>query len=268
MDNPKISVIIPNYNKSMYLEQCIDSIFMQTYQPLEVIVVDDCSTDNSKEVLTELSKKYNNIRNIFLKKNSGVSYARNTGIREAKGDYLIWIDSDDFLCDSSYFENLSKYCSKNKLVYGKWLFASEDGIISNKENIKFCKKQFSKKFTIINLLYFVKNNYIPRNFLINKEALNDVGLFDESMSLYEDTDLLCRIADKLKFKYINVIGPAYRQTSNGLSKAKKEEHKIVLLNLKARYETNSLARYRKLLFFRRRLVNGFFGRIKKILKGH
>lgn len=264
MDNPKISVIVPNYNKSMYLEQCIDSIFAQTYQPFEVIVVDDCSTDNSRDVLNKLHDKYGyKLVNLFLDKNGGVSHARNTGIKAAKGDYLIWIDSDDFLCDLNYFNKLSKYCSKKRLVYGKWLYAEEDGTICNKKEIKFFKKTFSKHFTIANLLYFFKSVYIPRNFLINKNTLNEIGFFNEAMSLYEDTDLLCRLANKVKFVYLNTFGPVYRKTTNGLSKAKKEQHAIVLSNLKSKYDTKNITRYRKKLVFFAKVKNSFAVIFKK-----
>jgi glycosyltransferase involved in cell wall biosynthesis len=93
----KISIIIPVYNAAKYLSLCLDSIVSQTYKDLEVIVVDDKSTDKSINLLNKYKRMYKNIKIIALKHNKGVSHARNVGIDAAKGDYLFFIDSDDFM---------------------------------------------------------------------------------------------------------------------------------------------------------------------------
>lgn len=99
-----ISIIVPVYNIKEYLERCVDSILAQTYENIEVLLVDDGSTDGTALLADELGRKDNRIR-VFHKENGGSSSARNLGIREAKGSYLGFIDSDDYI-EPYMFEKL------------------------------------------------------------------------------------------------------------------------------------------------------------------
>lgn len=91
----KISVIIPIYNVEDYLEECIDSVLNQSYQDIEILLVNDGSTDKSSDICERYSNKYSNIR-FINKTNGGLSDARNAGIKNSTGDYLIFLDSDDY----------------------------------------------------------------------------------------------------------------------------------------------------------------------------
>ena len=102
----KISVIVPVYNVEQYLERCVDSIINQTYTNLEIILVNDGSTDNSGKLCDELAKKDERIR-VIHKENGGLSDARNRGIDEAESDLVGFIDSDDYI-DSDMYEVLLK----------------------------------------------------------------------------------------------------------------------------------------------------------------
>lgn len=93
---PKASVIVPVYNVEAYLEKCVQSIFRQTEQDFELLLVDDGSTDSSGQLCEELAKKDSRIR-VIHQENQGLGGARNTGIREAKGDWLLLVDSDDWI---------------------------------------------------------------------------------------------------------------------------------------------------------------------------
>lgn len=97
----KVSIIIPIYNAENTIEKCISSILKQTYKDYELLLIDDGSTDNSLKVIKKYSK-YKNIR-ILNQENHGVAYTRNRGIKEATGDYIMFIDNDDFI-DSDYIE--------------------------------------------------------------------------------------------------------------------------------------------------------------------
>lgn len=96
MTNPKVSVIVPVYNVEKYLSKCLDSIVNQTLKDIEIIVVNDGSPDNSQKIIDNYCKKYKNIKS-FIKKNGGLSDTRNFGIKKSHGDYLIFIDSDDYV---------------------------------------------------------------------------------------------------------------------------------------------------------------------------
>ncbi len=93
---PKFSIIIPVYNVKDYLKECFDSVVNQTYSDYEILVIDDGSTDGSSKIIDEYAKKYSKIT-AYHKKNGGLSDARNYGIKKAKGTYVIFIDSDDFV---------------------------------------------------------------------------------------------------------------------------------------------------------------------------
>ncbi|MBQ8680482.1 MAG: glycosyltransferase family 2 protein, partial [Treponema sp.] len=107
MDNqPLISVIVPVYNVEKYLPQCLDSIKNQTYKNLEIILIDDGSTDSSGVICDKVALIDKRIR-VFHKENGGLSDARNYGIDKAKGSWLTFIDSDDYI-SSNYIEYLFK----------------------------------------------------------------------------------------------------------------------------------------------------------------
>ena len=102
-----ISIIVPVYNTSMYLKECVESILNQTYSKIEVVIVDDGSTDNSLAICKEYRDKDKRVR-IFHKENSGVSSARNLGLRMAEGDYISFCDSDDVVKPDLYWTLLQK----------------------------------------------------------------------------------------------------------------------------------------------------------------
>lgn len=97
----KISVVIPVYNVEKYLKECLDSVLKQTYRNLEIILVDDGSKDNSGNICDEYAKKDNRIK-VIHKKNGGLSDARNAGINIAKGEYITFLDSDDYIEEDMY----------------------------------------------------------------------------------------------------------------------------------------------------------------------
>ena len=130
-----VSVIIPIYNTGKYLKQCMDSIINQSLKGIEIICVNDGSTDNSLDIL----KEYSNIK-IINQKNQGLSIARNTGLKYANGEYIYFCDSDDFL-QLDALENLYLFAKHNNLdvLYfdGIAFFESEE--LKNKFHIYLCQ---------------------------------------------------------------------------------------------------------------------------------
>lgn len=104
--SPRISVIIPVYNVEKYLSECVNSVLVQDFQDYEMILVDDGSTDNSGKICDEYASKYSQIK-VIHKENGGLSDARNFGIKEAQGDYLMFLDSDDFWQGSNRLSEIS-----------------------------------------------------------------------------------------------------------------------------------------------------------------
>lgn len=108
----KVSVIVPVYNTSKYLSKCLDSLVNQTLKDIEIILVNDGSTDNSQDIIDEYKNKYKNIKS-YKKKNGGLSDARNYGLKYAKGDYVGFVDSDDYV-ELSMYEKLYNKAIKDK----------------------------------------------------------------------------------------------------------------------------------------------------------
>lgn len=112
----KLSIIIPVYNTSKYLRRCLDSVVNQTLKDIEIIVIDDGSTDDSLEIIKEYMRKYNNIKG-YTKDNEGVAKTRNLGINRAKGTYIGFLDSDDYV-DPGYYEELYSYAPEYDVIRG------------------------------------------------------------------------------------------------------------------------------------------------------
>ncbi len=106
---PELSIIVPVYNVEKYLEKCLTSLANQTIDPkkIEILVINDGSPDNSQKIIDKFSKKYSFIKS-FTKENGGLSDARNYGIKKAKGDYIAFVDSDDFVLPEMYDSMLNK----------------------------------------------------------------------------------------------------------------------------------------------------------------
>ena len=111
---PRLSIIVPIYNVEKYLPRCIESILNQTFKDFELILVNDGSTDSSYEILKEYENKYDNFR-VINQKNGGLSAAKNAGIKIAKGEYIAFLDSDDYL-DKNFLETLYNMAVNNKEV--------------------------------------------------------------------------------------------------------------------------------------------------------
>lgn len=132
-----ISVIIPVYNVYRYLETCIDSILNQTYNKLEIILVDDGSTDGSEKVCDEYAKKDNRVI-VIHQKNGGISSARNAGLDIAVGEFITFVDSDDYLEDYTY-ETLHKLIidTDADMAYGNIQLVDENNKLIEKQHIDF-----------------------------------------------------------------------------------------------------------------------------------
>ena len=97
MELPLISIIVPVYNTEQYLPECLNSIMAQTYENIEIVIVDDASTDNSRRIITEFQRQDDRIKCFRHEKNGGLAKARNTGLKYSTGTYIAWCDSDDAL---------------------------------------------------------------------------------------------------------------------------------------------------------------------------
>lgn len=133
MDMPLVSIIIPVFNVEQYIGKCLESVISQTYHNLEVICVEDCSTDRSAQILEQFIKIDSRINIIFHHENGGLSRARNSGLKIINGDYVTFIDSDDFIAENFVEKLICKICrTKADFVLASTV-EFEDDNISNKQ---------------------------------------------------------------------------------------------------------------------------------------
>ena len=207
--NKKISIIVPVYNTAEYLAKCIESIINQKYANLELILVDDGSTDHSAAICDEYAKKDNRIK-VIHKQNSGVSSARNLGLSIASGDYITFVDSDDYILDS-----FSNFCNK---------INNQDLVISCDEKIY---ERFSKKINRLKrkgrddiISFLIKNSATMRvnvvwNKMFSQRAIQCVK-FSEKVAVAEDMDFILQVLFQCKevdFVPINYYFYYQRETS-------------------------------------------------------
>ena len=224
---PRLSVIVANYNDAQYLPDCLNSVLCQTYQDLEILVCDDCSTDDSLDVLKEYQQRFpNKFRILCNEANQGVTRSRHLAIMEANGEYLTTLDSDDYYCEKRKLESEMAIvlqdrdnAGKDVMAYSNIRFVKSDktriGEWGNSDNIH--------EGCILNEI-ISRACMIPRDFVFRKDLYFDVGGFDLQIPLYEDWDLKIRLASRCEFRYSCIMGTAYRRHGEGLSAAPKSEH--------------------------------------------
>ena len=182
-----ISIIVPVYNVEKYLSRCVDSILNQTFTDFELILVDDGSTDNSAKICDEYAEKDCRIK-VIHKENGGVSSARNVGLENAVGEYIMFCDSDDFV-DKDWIKILLFYAKKNPTSLINCEYCN---YLINKDVINYPKTYNVEEATHIDIdqyFYFYKNNYSQfvwnRIFCSETIMINDIR-FDEKIKVGED----------------------------------------------------------------------------------
>lgn len=206
MYNPLISAIITTHNRLDLLKRAVESVFAQSYPNIELIVVDDGSTDGTEE----WSRTQNKIRYLRIPKgeSKGGNYARNLGIKNSTGQYVAFLDDDDYWLPNKIEEQVKVATeTQNKVVYGgrRLEIIDSRGQISYKDELPnpryqgdLSKKVLTSSFTTTSLI------------LVERELLLKVGLFDEDLRFWQDYELLIRLAQCAKFAYVNKIITVYR----------------------------------------------------------
>lgn len=240
MEGKKLTVIIPNYNNEKYIEQCIYSVINQTYDSFKIVVVDDCSTDNSREILKRIENVEDLVEVICLDNNIGVSAARNIGINHANTMYVTCLDGDDFYYNPDKLKNemnlLLKYHAKGEdiLAYSMVVPTTENGEVISLPY--YNKRKYINGCARMRLLSSVTETYWTRDYCVKKSIIECVGGYNYPKDYYEDYDLLNRLANRVGFFCTEDYGVAHRNTTNGLSKRTKVERRTTIREIKKRYK--------------------------------
>lgn len=221
-EQPLVSVVLPVFNSEKYIAETLDSILSQSYQNLEIVIVDDGSTDSSQEIIKNTIRIYPNIRYV-RQQNAGVSAARNRGIRESKGRYIAFIDSDD-LWDSTKIEKQIKKMQETGigLCYCgvKYLFEDNGSYVNDK----------FKKISGDILIPYLKNKVWPYTitWILERSLIykNDIW-FNEDTRYGEDTEFFVKIIAFTKVCAVPERLAIYRIRPQSLSGYKIEHRNII-----------------------------------------
>lgn len=208
MSNPLISVIMPVYNVEKYLEQSINSVLNQTYKNFELILVDDKATDGSPEICDKFVKLDQRIQVIHKLQNEGLGFARNTGLDSAKGEYILFIDSDDYIDAETLSKAISNLTPQTEvLVFGiNRFYEDKDGGVKKHELLTPAKASTSSSAEVADIfaaLNKVKVFPFAWNKLYKACFIKEIGARFEKTKTIED--FLFNIYVFSKAAYINVI---------------------------------------------------------------
>jgi glycosyltransferase involved in cell wall biosynthesis len=229
---PKVSVILPCYNGARWISQAIESILAQTYKDFELIIIDDGSTDNSREIIS--SYLYDERVRYIYQEHKGFSAALNRGIRESRGEFIGFLGQDDLYMPNK-LQIQVKYFNVHKdvnLVHSNYCFIDSSGRIIGVSNIKIPK--FSSRRKLIEYIFI--NNFIGfETVLVKRRCFDEVGLFDERMAGFSDHDMWLRIAGEFNIAYINSVLVKKREHGLQFSKVALEKCSLdeFLLTIKA-----------------------------------
>lgn len=204
---PLVTIYLVNYNYSSFLANSIDSVINQTYQNLEFIIIDDGSTDNSKEIILEYKKKYPNIINIF-QENKGLNITNNIALKKAKGKYIMRLDADDWL-DEHAIELLVNMLERNKdagLIFPDYYEVDTEGNF-----LQLIRRHDFEKVSLLNQPAHGAGT------MIKTSCLREIGGYDEEFRRQDGYDLWIRFIKKFNVKNINLPLFYYRQHTKSLT---------------------------------------------------
>ena len=226
-EKPKVSVIIPCYNGEKFIAEAIGSVLNQTYQNWELIIVDDGSTDNSKNIIQKYTTSNNKITLIEHKYNKGIAKTKNTGTVNAKGKYIAFLDQDDVWLKSKL--ELQLKCFE--------LGSSDIGVVCTGmifTDVNMKPINIFRGFRDEDQKTLIKNLYLkPTNsssiMMVKKECFDRIGNFNEDLIGWDDYELLMRLATISKIKYIRkslIKKRIHKDNAQRLSAVQNETEKV------------------------------------------
>lgn len=265
----KFSIILPIYNVEKYLGECVESLLSQSFQDFELILVDDGSTDTSPDICDHLQNEYEKIK-VIHQPNAGSSMARNNGLAVAGGEYIIFIDSDDFILSNAFLQKVSdKTKSGADLVYYK-----HSRFLDDSKTLCYCNYSYHSALGESNLAHKLRRmvesdafygsawiKAIKRSLLVDNGILFEKGLLGEDMEwnyhllmhvdsieLIDESFLAYRqregsISQTLKLKNLTDFIYVLEKWSGPIDKIEDKELRLALLGSLAKYYSNLMVVY-------------------------
>ncbi len=247
MTDPLVSITLTSYNQKEKLKRALDSLLNQTYKQIEIIIVDDYSTDGSQDfILEQVSKRPGIVRYYFQSRNVGIPKNKNSGFKLSEGEFLTYLDGDDYYLPEK-IENEVRYFQKNPecdVVFS-------DFIIKNSSEEK--PWSLHQDNLPLNLFHKIFSRDFPRNTvfrfeLMKHEVLKRIEYYDETLPAFHDWDSRIRYSSFAKIGYCKNVGSVYYTSEEGISRRLsdfrlfKEQERIYIKN---KHLLNRLSRHEK-----------------------
>lgn len=221
---PKVSIVLPTYNGQEYLEQSVDSIINQSFKDWELIIVDDCSTDETASIADRYEKIDSRIHVIHNKKNEKLPGSLNIGFSSSRGQYLTWTSDDNL-----YLPNAIR-------VMAEYLDMHDGYMVCARMYVIDCKGRIIRETETYSNEKMYVNNCLGACFMYRREVYEEIGDYDEKTFCVEDYDYWLRVLNKFgRIESINEILYKYRQHRASLSNTKRCQVKDQLARLRLRY---------------------------------
>ena len=235
--NPLISIVIPTFNRENLIIDALETCVLQLYRPLEIVVVDDGSTDQTIEFVEDWNKGSSHkdvILKIIKQENKGGNVARNNGIRNATGEFIAFLDSDD-LWNSTKLKKQYNLIRQSDEIGGVYCGLRQVEVESGKV-ISDHKRDYAEGFILSQLL--VKDVTAPTSaYLIRKKIFDEVGYFDKNLQARQDWDMWIRLAEKYEIRAVheNLMDLRHHKGTRTASNPHKEINAYIKIRQKYQY---------------------------------
>ena len=222
---PKVSIVLPTYNGERWLKESLESIINQTYVDWELIIVDDCSDDNTLDIAKHYQNEYENIKVIHNNVNKKLPASLNAGFRAAIGEYLTWT-SDDNMYEPTAIEEMVRYLDENS---DKMMVCTAMKDVDENGNLVAERREYSDE-----LMYY--NDFVGACFMYRRTVLDEVGEYDENLFCVEDYEYWFRILVKYEsIGHIDEILYIDRLHGKSLSTTKRDYVQLQLAKMRKKY---------------------------------
>jgi len=209
---PLISVILPTYNRANLLANSIQSVLTQTFHQLELLIIDDNSSDCTKKIVQKFQKKDERVIYIKINNNIGAAAARNVGINNSKGKFIAFQDSDDIWKKDKLQKQFQVFQAypQTGVVYSRYKIFKNNKVLIRPKDSNLIQGKIH--------IYLLQGNFIPIHSLIRREILIKFKGFDESLPRFQDWDLWLKISKDYNFSFTRQILVDVFQKKDGISK--------------------------------------------------
>ena len=231
--NPLVSVIIPAYNAAAYIRESVGSIIQQTYKNIEILIIDDCSTDDTLSIVKQIERQDSRVRVVSNAENLGIGANRDKGIKLAGGAYVCWQDADDISMPDRIDLQVEFMESHPKvgIVGGHITFFDQEG--------DGLTRKYDENDAALRSKIFKYNPVAQPACMMRRECFEKVGGYNPHYRLSEDLEMQFRIGEQYEFGNVQQVVLKYRQTPGSLTAANLRQMELATLEIRKKYKNST-----------------------------